>query len=87
MLPGCPALCLVCQREREGLFGLHQKGLWVCGRDADKDQASLTLVDISETAFGLCGRVLASQEVIVVSFCLVSTVSVDTLQLAEGEVL
>lgn len=66
MPPGRPALCLVCQGE--GLFGLHQKGLCVCGcRDTDKDQASLTLVQISETcALGLHGHVSASQEVIVI---------------------
>lgn len=83
MLPGWPALCLVCQGE--GLFGLHQKGLWVCGRDTDKDQAGLTLVQISETALGLYGHVLASKVVIVESFCLCQRL--DKLKLAEGIVL
>lgn len=66
MPPGRPVLCLVCQGE--GLFGLHQKGLCVCGSgDTDKDQASLTLVQISETcALGLHGQISASQEAIVV---------------------
>lgn len=49
---GWPALCLVCQRANEGLFGLHQKGLWVCVSATDKDQADFTLAVVSETPLG-----------------------------------
>lgn len=62
MLPGWPALCLVCQRERGVVWPTSERPVCLCGRDADKDQASLTLVYISETAVGLYGHVLASQE-------------------------
>lgn len=71
MLPGWPALCLVCQGE--GLFGLHQEGLCVCDKGGrDKEQAGQTLVQISEAVLSMHGQVLASLRETDVSLSLLS---------------
>lgn len=72
MLPGWPALCLVCQRVRGCLAYIRKACASEAGTQTDKDQASLTLVHISEIGLRSCGHVLASREVTVASLWLFS---------------